>query len=95
MTTARKLPTARQIARAFWGIPHEYGVRRNKMRDDAKQWEVYAVKPLDPITDGNPKVLAAFAVEDAADHYRRRVEDDARGKAVLRLFTVKRNAGES
>lgn len=82
----QKLPTPRQIARAFYRIPHEYGVRRNKMRDDGKQWEVYAVRPLYPIDDNNPKVLAAFVDDTAADKYRKSVEDDARGKAVLALL---------
>lgn len=82
-----KPPTPRQIAKAFYRIPHEYGVRQNKARDDGKQWEVYAVRPLDPIGEGNPKVLAAFASVDDADWHRKNTEDDARGKAVLKLFS--------
>jgi len=77
------MPTARQIARAFNSIPHEYFLRRNKARKDGKQWEVCAQKIDGPVA---PKVLSAFPDADEAEYYRERVEDDARGKAVLRLF---------
>lgn len=82
-----KLPTPRQIVHAFDSIPHEYFLRKNKARKDAKLWEVCVQSIKGPV---NPKVLAAFSDPDEAEYYREGVEDDARGKSVLRLFNHKR-----
>lgn len=73
-------PTARQIARAWHGVKTEYGVRHNKARRDGKLWEVFAAD------GGDPVVVQSFFVEGLAHKTARRFEDDARAKAILRLF---------
>ncbi len=80
-----KLPTARQVARAWNGIKQEYGVRRNKAHDDGKQFEVYCLFP-GPISDDTLKILARYEDQEAAENRADSLDDDARAKAVLALF---------
>lgn len=83
-------PTARQIACAWNGVKTEYGVRRNKGRPPGSQWEVYAdLGPDAPIDDNVLKVLQTFPTVELAEKTADRLDDDARAKAVLRLFREK------
>lgn len=80
-----KLPTPRQIAKAWWGMDIEYVSRRNKARTDGKQWEVAAIHP-GPISEDTVKVIASFKEREDAEYSRERFEDNARANAVLALF---------
>lgn len=85
-----KLPTPKQIARAWYGMKHEYGARRNKARPAGKQWEVYVIlDPDEPISNETVKVLAAYATADEAERRADGFDDDARAKAVLALFATR------
>lgn len=76
-----KMPTTRQIRRAWDSVSYEYFVRRNK-EFDSKQYEV-CVTPSDA---ADPKVLGRYASREAAEHAADCLDDDARAKAVLALF---------
>lgn len=83
----KKLPTARQIAAAWNSVTVEYGSRLNKGREDGKPWEVYCYTG-GPIDESTVKVLQTFVDQATADKTARRLLDDARAKAVLRLLSA-------
>lgn len=81
-----KLPTREAVAAAWYGIPHEYGTRRNKALD-GKQWEVYRSVKDQPIDDDNPKVLGLFETQEQAERRQIILDDRERAEAVLALFS--------
>jgi hypothetical protein len=84
-----KLPTPRQIARAWRSVTTDYTYRKNKMRKDGKLWEVVAIP-----NDGDVKVIQVFSDPEDADYAAERYADDACAEAVLALFRNRGAAGE-
>lgn len=81
----KKKPTPKQVARAWHTILQEYSTRRNKAHD-TKQWEVYTWVIGQPMSEESVKVLARFHTPDEALNACESLENDARAKAVLKLF---------
>jgi len=75
------MPTPKQISRAWNGLKFEYGVRRNKGLN-GNQYEVYCC-PLDVV---DPKVISVHLTFEEAERRAVSLENDARAKAVLKLF---------
>jgi hypothetical protein len=85
------MTTAEQIARAWHSVYLEWGARKNKARTDGRMWEVYVTNPALPIDESNPKVVASYIYAEQAAAQAGRLEDRARGEAVLQLFKDKRS----
>lgn len=77
--------TPRDIARAWYSVTDRWIVRQNKMHDE-RQWEVVHDWGGDLISDSTMKVVRRFHEERQAEALARRLEDEARGAAVLRAF---------
>lgn len=80
-----KEPSPLQIARAWHGVTDRWIVRRDKMHD-TKQWEVVHDWGRDLISDDTMKVVGRFHTGDEADKLQQKLENAARGAAVLKLF---------
>lgn len=78
--------TPKQVAKAWHSVTDEWIVRRNKMHD-TKQWEVVHNWGGDVIDDATMKVVGRFQTQEEAQRFARRLEDEARGQAVLDAFT--------
>lgn len=70
------------IARAWWSVKDEWIVRRNKMHD-RKQWEVVHDWGGKLVSETTMKVVSRHETQEQADHKAERLEDAARGAAVL------------
>ena len=70
------------IARAWWSVKDRWVVRRNKMHDK-KQWEVVHDWGGDLISDETMKVVSRHETEEQAERKAERMEDAARGAAVI------------
>ena len=71
------------IARAWWSVKDEWIVRRNKMHD-RKQWEVVHTWHVDNvISESTMKVVSRHYTDEQATMKADRLEDAARGAAVL------------
>lgn len=77
--------TPYEIARAWHSIKDEWIVRRNKMHD-RKQWEVVHDWGGDLISDATMKVVSRHETNEQAIKKADRLEDAARGAAVLRAY---------
>jgi hypothetical protein len=74
--------TPLEIARAWWSVKDEWIVRRNKMHD-RKQWEVVHNWGHNLISDRTMKVISRHETQEQAEKKAERLEDSARGAAVL------------
>jgi hypothetical protein len=74
--------TPLEIARAWWSVKDEWIVRRNKMHDH-KQWEVVHAWGGKLISEETQKIVGRHETEEAAERKAERLEDSARGAAVL------------
>jgi len=79
--------TPLEIARAWHSVTDEWIVRRNKMRD-RNQWEVVHDWGGDVISEDTMRVVARHGTERAAERKAERLEDSARGAAVLAALAV-------
>lgn len=77
-----------EVARAWHGIKGEWIVRRNKMRP-LRQWEVVHDWGGDVVSDETMKVVGCYTTQSGAEKYAERLEDTARGSAVLALIKGK------
>lgn len=77
--------TPKQVAKAWHSVTAEWIYRRNKMHD-TKQWEVVHNWGGDCIDDATMKVVGRFQTQEEAERFARRLEDEARGQAVLDAF---------
>ena len=71
-----------EIARAWYSVKDEWIVRRNKMYD-RKQWEVVHDWGGPVISEETMKVISRHETQEQADRKAERLEDSARGAAVL------------
>lgn len=78
--------TPAEVAAAWHSVTDEWIVRRNKMHDE-RQWEVVHDWGGDIISDDTQKVVARYHTEREATENADRLEDEARGTAVLRRGT--------
>lgn len=77
--------TPKQVAKAWHSVADEWIDRRNKMHD-TKQWEVVHNWGGDLISDDTMKVVGRFHTQEEAQKMARKLEDEARGAAVLDAF---------
>jgi hypothetical protein len=75
------------IARAWWSVKDEWIVQRNKMRD-RKQWEVVHNWGGYLISESTMKVVSRHETDEQAAKKAERLEDAARGAAVLKAFSM-------
>lgn len=85
--------TPLEVARAWYSVTDRWIVRRNKMHD-RKQWEVVHDWGGDLISDDTMKIVGRHETEDAADRKAKRLEDAARGAAVLSTFGQSARGGD-
>lgn len=78
--------TPLEIARAWYSVKDEWVVRRNKMHD-TRQWEVVHDWGHGLVAEETMKVLSRHQTEEAAIRKAERLEDAARGAAVLALLS--------
>lgn len=71
-----------EVAKAWHSVEDRWFVRRNKMHD-SRQWEVVHDWGRDIISDDTMKVVGRHDNSITADLQAKRLEDDARGAAVL------------
>lgn len=74
--------TPLEIARAWYSVKDEWIVRRNKAHS-RKQWEVVHDKGSILISEDTMKVISRHETEEQATRKAERLEDAARGAAVL------------
>lgn len=79
------MATAVEVARAWNGVKDRWFARRDKMHD-TRQWEVVHDWGGDLISDDTMKVVSRHHTEDQAEAKASRLEDIARGEAVLRTL---------
>jgi hypothetical protein len=80
------LTQAKLVAEAWHNVTGRWIVRRNKMHNDGKQWEVVHDWGGDLISDDTQKVLRRYGTEERAERFARECEDEARGNAVLEVL---------
>jgi len=78
---------AQDVAAAWNGITDRWIDRQNKAYDE-RQWEVVHDWGVDIISDQIMKVVGRFHTMHAAKKYAERLENEARGAAVLKLFAT-------
>lgn len=71
-----------EVARAWWSVKDEWIVRLNKMRD-RRPWEVVHDTGRGLISDETFKVVSRHETSEQAERKAERLEDAARGAAVL------------
>lgn len=71
-----------EIAKAWYSVKDEWIVRLNKMHD-RKQWEVVHDTGRGLISDETFKVVSRHETQEQAEKKAQRLEDSARGAAVL------------
>ena len=76
--------TPLEIARAWWSVKDEWIVRRNKAHD-RKQWEVVHDWGGQLVSEATQKVVGRYDTDEGAQKLAQRLEDVARGAAVLAL----------
>lgn len=74
--------TPKEIAKAWHSVKDQWIVRRNKMHD-SRQWEVVHDWGRDLVSDETMKVVGRHDSSILADRQAKRLEDEARGAAVL------------
>lgn len=72
----------KEIAKAWHSVKDQWVVRRNKMHD-SRQWEVVHDWGLDIVDEATMKVVGRHDSSIMADRQAKRLEDEARGAAVL------------
>ncbi|MEY9228628.1 hypothetical protein ABIF68_007840 [Bradyrhizobium japonicum] len=78
--------TPLEVARAWHSVKDEWWVRRNGAYD-RRQWEVVHHWGGNLISDDTMKVISRHETKDGADRKAERLEDSARGAAVLAALT--------
>jgi hypothetical protein len=74
-----------EVARAWWSVKDEWIVRKNKSHA-IRQWEVVHDWGCDSVSDSTMKVISRHHNENAAFLKAERLEDAARGAAVLKAI---------
>lgn len=74
--------TPLEIARAWWSVKDEWVVRRNKIYD-SRQWEVVHDWGGLLVSEATQKVVSRHETQEQAERKAERLEDAARGAAVL------------
>ena len=74
--------TPQEVARAWHSVKDEWIVRRNKMHD-SRQWEVVHDWGGELVSDETMKVISRHETMEQAKLKAKRLEDGARGAAVL------------
>jgi len=79
--------TPLQVRRAWHSVKDEWIVRRNKMHD-RRQWEVVHDWGRSLVSEATMKVVSRHETNEAAIRKAERLEDAARGAAVLAALTI-------
>lgn len=74
--------TPKEVATAWHSVADRWITRRNKMHD-SRQWEVVHDWGVDVISESTMKVVGRFETLAAAKAKADKLEDEARGTAVL------------
>lgn len=82
--------TPLEIARAWHGVTDEWWVRLNKAHD-RRQWEVVHHWGGSVISEDTMKLISRHETQDGANRKAERLEDAARGAAVLAALAVSSN----
>jgi hypothetical protein len=64
----------------------EWTVRKNKLRNDSRIYEVCRCRIDEPASNETIKVLEAFYTDEEAYVFRKRAKNEARAKAVLEFI---------
>jgi len=84
--------TPREVAEAWYSVTDRWIVRRNKMHDE-RQWEVVHDWGGDIMSDETIRLIRRFGEQRQAEALARRLEDEARGNAVLRALGLTADSG--
>jgi sulfite reductase beta subunit-like hemoprotein len=82
----RTWPDAAEVAEAWRGVTDQWIVRRNKAHERA-QWEVVHDWGGEVIDEATQAVVARYSSQIEAHEHAERLENAARGAAVLAIFT--------
>jgi hypothetical protein len=77
--------TPLEIARAWYSVKDQWIVRRNKIYD-IRQWEVVHDWGYTIVSDETMKVISRHTTQEGAERKAERLEDAARGAAVIEAF---------
>ncbi len=80
------MPTPQQIAAAWHGVTDRWIVRQHWKYKDGRQWEVVHDWGVDVIDDATMELIDRFGSSEEAQVLADKLEDEARGRAVLALF---------